>query len=153
MAFLCAAASFPAGQFRCPECGDFFFYKIGGFNWNLFPQKCVHCGLPKWEEPRPKLPKVDIYPIPRNEKPVSDPVVAERLRHASFLTLVLRDDPRAIGLRLDADGWADVDDLLKRAGRHGIDLTREKLEKVTTVSSAHRFDWDKTGNRIRATGA
>ena len=150
LGFLCAAASAPAALFRCPECGEFFLYKFGRFNWNPFPQKCVHCGLPKWEEPRPKAPKAEVHPIPRNKDPIPDPLIGERSRLAEFLTLVLRDDPGAIGLRLDPSGWADVDDLLKRAQRNGLKLTHGNLAEVLTASSIHRFEWDKTGNRIRA---
>jgi len=73
----------------------------------------------------------------------------ERVRLAKFLTLVLRDDPKAIGLCLDADGWAEVDDLLKRANRNGLKLTRENLDDVRTVSENHRFERDQSGDRIR----
>jgi hypothetical protein len=149
LGFLCFVASAPAGSFRCPECGEFFFYKFGSFNWNPFPQKCLHCGLPKWEEPRPKAPKVEVHPIPRNKDPAPDPLIAERSRLAKFLTLVLRDDPKSIGLRVDENGWTNVDELLNRSQRNGIKLTHEKLADVLAVSSTHRFEWDKKGNRIR----
>lgn len=109
----------------------------------------MNCGLPKWEDPPPKPPKVERYPLPRDENPRRDPVIAERLSLAKFLTLVLRNDPKAIGLRVDTDGWADVDDLLKRANRNGIGLTCETLGEVLTVSETRRFEWDREGNRIR----
>jgi len=34
--------------FRCPRCRRYFFFT--GFSGNHFAQRCVHCGLPKWEE-------------------------------------------------------------------------------------------------------
>lgn len=111
---------------------------------------CIHCGFPKWEEPPPEFPKINIYPIPQEEKSVRDPAIAERLHLAKFLTLVLRDDPKAIGLRLDADGWADLETLLTRANRYGFKLTRESLAEVAASSSGHRIEWDQPGNRIRA---
>lgn len=93
--------------------------------------------------------KTEIYPTPRREIPRPDPAIAEHLRLAKFLTLVLSDDPKAIGLRLDANGWADVGDLLTRANRHGIKLTRDNLGDVLTVSENHRFERDQPGDRIR----
>lgn len=58
----------------------------------------------------------------------------------NFLTLVLRDDSGAIGLKLDSDGCANVDQLLKRANRNGIKLARENLADVPTESESHRFE-------------
>ena len=149
LACLCVAASGPAGFFRCPECGEFFFFKVGTFNWNFFPQKCVHCGLPKWAEPSPKPPTALTYPIPRRETPRPDPAIADRLRAAKFLTLILRDDPGAIHLTLDSDGWADVQNLLARANRYGFKLTREDLAAVMNHPEEHRFEGDPSGDRIR----
>ncbi len=145
--------------FECPMCDEPFFY-ISGFRLTYskfrflpshqpFTQKCVHCGFPKWEEPSSKLPKVETYPIPHGESPRLDPASSERLRLANFLTLVLRDDPKALGLWVDANGWANVDDLLTRANRLGIRLTRENLGDVLPASENHRFEWDQPGKRIR----
>jgi len=137
--------------FECPKCEECFFIypKFPRLYWP-FAKKCMNCGFPKWEEPPPKPARVEIYPIPRDENPRADPVAVKRLRLAEFLTLVLRDDPQALGLRLDGDGWANADKLLTRANRYAIKLTREDLNQVLTISGNHRFDWDPSGNRIRA---
>jgi ribosomal protein S27AE len=34
--------------FRCPRCGNRFFM---GWYKNPFAKRCLHCGLPKWQEP------------------------------------------------------------------------------------------------------
>ena len=137
-------------RFECPRCEEpFFIYPKFPRLYRPSAKKCMNCGLPKWEEPPPKPPKVQRYPIPRNENPRPDPVIAERLRLAKFLTLVLRDDPKAIGLRRDSNGWVDLDDLLKRADRNRIKLTRENLADVLTASENHLFEWDQPGDRIR----
>lgn len=138
--------------YRCPQCDECFCYEQR-FLFNksdLFANKCVHCGLLKWEEPSVRFPKVDIHPIPKGGNPGLSPIIAERLRLAKFLSLVLREDPKAIGLRLDENGWTDIDVLLKRAQRNGLKLTHGNLAEVLTASSIHRFEWDETGNRIRA---
>ena len=66
-----------------------------------------------------------------------------------FSLLVLRDDPGAIHLGLDSDGWADVQNLLTRANRYGFKLTREDLTDILMVSEEHSFEWDQPGDRIR----
>lgn len=134
--------------FDCPKCDEPFFMnpRFPRFYWP-WTDICMNCGFPKWGEPPSK---VDVYPIPREENRSRDPLLAERLRLAEFLTLVLRDDPKVIGLRLDANGWANVDDVFNRAKRNGIKLTGENLAEVLTASSFHCLEWDRTGNRIRA---
>jgi len=49
---------------------------------------------------------------------------------SKFLSRVLRHHPEAIGLTLDSQGWAGVEELLAQARRHGVALTPELLEKV-----------------------
>lgn len=73
----------------------------------------------------------------------------ESIRLKSFLTLVIRDDPYAIGLKLDSEGWADVEHLLARAKRYGIKLTREDLENAVGMENS-LFEWDQASTRIRA---
>ncbi len=135
-------------KFKCPKCRECFFYH--GL-YHPLTQKCVHCGLPKWEDASfvVEEPKVAPYPTPRRRDPIPDPAIAKRHRLAKFLTLVLRDDPKALGLRLDADGWANVDDLVKRSNRYDLNLTRESLAEVLSLSADQRFEWDQPGNRIR----
>lgn len=45
---------------------------------------------------------------------------------SKFLSLVLRHRPDTIGLKLDAQGWADVEELLRCCAAHGQPLTRGK---------------------------
>src|SRR5579862_2913530 len=52
------------------------------------------------------------------------------VKTSKFLSLVLRHKPEEIGLVLDENGWADVDDLLARVNQHGQRLTREVLQVV-----------------------
>ena len=43
---LCGWAVYRYMQFRCPSCGQSFFWK--GWYRNHFALKCLHCGSPKW---------------------------------------------------------------------------------------------------------
>ena len=67
-----------------------------------------------------------------------------------FLSLVLRHDPGTIGLRLDANGWADVTDLLEKAAAHGQPIDRTLLERIVVENDKKRFAFSADGMRIRA---
>ena len=64
--------------------------------------------------------------------------------------IVLRHQPGKIGLTLDAQGWADVDELLSKANQHGVALTRPLLNEVVGQNDRQRFAFDAGGTRIRA---
>ena len=69
---------------------------------------------------------------------------------SKFVSLVLRHEPERIGLTLDAQGWASVNELLDAASRHGTVLTREKLERIVAENEKQRFAFSDDGLRIRA---
>jgi putative RNA 2'-phosphotransferase len=73
------------------------------------------------------------------------------LVHASrFLSFVLRHRPDAIGLTLDAEGWADVRSLLAAAATHGEPLTLELIRQVVAENDKKRFSLSPDESRIRA---
>lgn len=67
-----------------------------------------------------------------------------------FLSYVLRHKPENIGLELDPEGWAAIDQLIRLANGHGIKLTRELLLKVVATSDKKRFALDLSSSKIRA---
>lgn len=69
---------------------------------------------------------------------------------SKYLSLVLRHNPDAAGVTLDAEGWVDVEDLLAGAARHGHSFTRAELEDVVRKSDKQRFAFSSDGQRIRA---
>lgn len=71
-------------------------------------------------------------------------------RASKFLSLVLRHEPDKIGLVLDAQGWADVDDLLQKLDAHGQVLDRAGLQDIVATCSKQRFALSDDGQRIRA---
>jgi putative RNA 2'-phosphotransferase len=71
-------------------------------------------------------------------------------RASKFMSLVLRHEPEKIGLQLDAQGWADVDDLLQRMADHGVVLDRQSLQTVVETNDKQRFALSDDGLRIRA---
>ncbi|HVJ15183.1 MAG TPA: RNA 2'-phosphotransferase, partial [Polyangiaceae bacterium] len=71
-------------------------------------------------------------------------------RISKFLSLVLRHDPGAVGLKLDAGGWVSVDLLLRALAQHGRAIEREALEVVVRESDKQRFAFSADGSMIRA---
>jgi putative RNA 2'-phosphotransferase len=66
------------------------------------------------------------------------------------LSYLLRHNPGAAGLTLDAAGWVDVQDLLAALERTGTPLTRAELDRVVADNNKARFALDHTGGKIRA---
>jgi putative RNA 2'-phosphotransferase len=69
---------------------------------------------------------------------------------SKFLALVLRHKPDEIGLTLDPNGWADVEELLLRCNARGKRVTRALLERVVAENDKKRFAFSDDGSRIRA---
>jgi putative RNA 2'-phosphotransferase len=69
---------------------------------------------------------------------------------SKLLSYVLRHRPDSIGLVLDANGWAGVDELLAHlaAAGHAVDLAL--LERVVADNDKQRFAFSEDRTRIRA---
>jgi putative RNA 2'-phosphotransferase len=70
-------------------------------------------------------------------------------RASKFLSLVLRHEPGKIGLQLDQQGWAAIDELLSKAASH-LPLTHALLHEIVSASDKQRFAISDDGLRIRA---
>ena len=73
-----------------------------------------------------------------------------QIKTSKFLSLVLRHQPQAVGLSLDANGWVAIDELLAAAARHGRDISREHLRQVVDDNDKQRFEVSSDGLQIRA---
>ncbi len=71
-------------------------------------------------------------------------------KKSKFLSLILRHQPDIIGIKLDEQGWIEVDTLLNAMQAHGEPLTRAGLEQIVAENNKKRFAFDETGTRIRA---
>lgn len=69
---------------------------------------------------------------------------------SKFLSFVLRHKPEAIGLVLDSEGWAEIDQLIRLANGHGTKVTRELLLETVATNDKNRFALSADGSRIRA---
>lgn len=66
---------------------------------------------------------------------------------SKFLSYILRHKPDALGLSLDAEGWASVEELIAKAD---IPLDLDTLRKVVASSDKKRFANSADGLSIRA---
>lgn len=69
---------------------------------------------------------------------------------SKFLSYILRHAPESIGLALDQEGWADIDQLIAAAARHGRRLDRDLIADVVRDNDKKRFSISPDGARIRA---
>jgi len=69
---------------------------------------------------------------------------------SKFLSLVLRHQPETIGLSLDENGWAEIDELLTAAQQSGRQLSRELLLRVVNENDKRRFAMSDDQTKIRA---
>jgi putative RNA 2'-phosphotransferase len=69
---------------------------------------------------------------------------------SKFLSLVLRHRPETIGIKLDENGWVNVDELLKKSGDAGIKFDFDILKYVVATNNKKRFAFNDTLDKIRA---
>lgn len=72
------------------------------------------------------------------------------VKTSKFLSYVLRHAPESIGLTLDGNGWASVDELLSKANASGTHLDRQILQSVVDADEKKRFTFSSDTTRIRA---
>ncbi|MFC1415896.1 RNA 2'-phosphotransferase [Streptacidiphilus cavernicola] len=72
------------------------------------------------------------------------------VKRSKFLSLILRHNPGAVGITLDAAGWVDVPVLLDALAAHGRPMSRAELDQVVAENDKKRFAFDGSGSRIRA---
>ena len=72
---------------------------------------------------------------------------------SKFLSLVLRHSPETISLKLDENGWADVEELIEKCSKNGNSLnplTAELLNYVVENNDKKRFTFNEYKTKIRA---
>ena len=72
-----------------------------------------------------------------------DPVVTA----SKFLALILRHKPEVIGLTLDPNGWADIEEVVQKSNGR---LTRTLVDRAVAENGKGRYAVSEDGKRIRA---
>jgi putative RNA 2'-phosphotransferase len=68
-------------------------------------------------------------------------------RISKFLSLILRHQPEKIGLRLDENGWANVNAILEQTQ---LQFSFKDLEDVVATNDKQRFSFNPNKTKIRA---
>ncbi len=71
-------------------------------------------------------------------------------RTSKFLSLILRHKPETIGISLDSNGWAGVDELLNKMSQQGTLIELSELETVVAENDKQRFEFNEDRTLIRA---
>lgn len=71
-------------------------------------------------------------------------------RLSVFISLVLRHDPGAAGIRVDEHGWADVEELIEGIRGTGRKIDRGVLEEIVATDKKQRYSFNPDKTLIRA---
>lgn len=75
----------------------------------------------------------------------------KEIRRASkFLSLVLRHKPETIGLTLDQNGWANIEELIQKMNENGFAISNDLLTQVVDTNDKQRFAFNSSRTSIRA---
>lgn len=69
---------------------------------------------------------------------------------SKFLSYVLRHHPEIIGLDLDENGWANVDELITKSTNDSQGFTFEELNEIVETNDKKRFIFNDDKTKIRA---
>jgi putative RNA 2'-phosphotransferase len=67
-----------------------------------------------------------------------------------FISLILRHKPEAVGIKLDSNGWANVDELISGINKAGKKIDMEILERIVRENNKQRYSFNETHTKIRA---
>ena len=68
---------------------------------------------------------------------------------SKYLTFILRHEPHSIGMKLDDEGYLNVEDLVKNANASGKSITSEQVQQVVADHEQNLFTLSDEGTRIR----
>ncbi|NDV60384.1 RNA 2'-phosphotransferase [Bacteroides sp. 519] len=74
----------------------------------------------------------------------------EKKRIGKFISLILRHEPGKIGLKLDDNGWANVDELISKCAKHRVSFTMKQLEEIVATNDKKRYSFNDDNTKIRA---
>jgi putative RNA 2'-phosphotransferase len=68
---------------------------------------------------------------------------------SKYLTFILRHEPHSIGMKLDDEGYLNVEDLVKNANASGKSITSEQVQQIVADHEQKLFTLSDDGTRIR----
>ncbi len=67
-----------------------------------------------------------------------------------FISLVLRHNPDAVGIKLDEHGWANIDELIEGISNTGRTIDMDILEEIVRTDDKQRYSFNEDKTLIRA---
>ena len=74
----------------------------------------------------------------------------DKVQTGKFISLVLRHNPRTIGIELDENGWADVAELIAGLNRKGHSIDMAGLEDIVATNNKKRYSFNEDKRMLRA---
>lgn len=68
---------------------------------------------------------------------------------SKFISLILRHKPETIGITLDKNGWANVDELIKGVSKK-YPIDKDILEEIVRTDEKQRYSFNDDHTKIRA---
>jgi len=75
---------------------------------------------------------------------------AKMVKLSKYLSLILRHNPQKIGISLEKDGWADVQELLTNMQKHGSEINIEILHQIVNSDKKQRYAFNELKTKIKA---
>lgn len=72
------------------------------------------------------------------------------VRIGKFISLILRHKPEIIKIKLDENGWADVNYLIKGISRTEKDFNFDLLKEIVETNNKKRYEFNQDYTKIRA---
>ena len=69
---------------------------------------------------------------------------------SKYLTFVLRHKPESIGLVLDGERWASIEELVTKANNSGKTVTLAQVEQIVALNELDIFEVSDDRRQIRA---
>lgn len=67
-----------------------------------------------------------------------------------FISLILRHKPETIGIKIDTNGWVNVNDLINGIKRKGFKIDFQILSNLVENNDKQRFTFNEDKTKIRA---
>jgi len=74
----------------------------------------------------------------------------QKKKTSKFLSYVLRHHPELIGLNLDENGWANVEELIEKSTNDSQGFSFEELDEIVQTNDKKRFIFNDDKTKIRA---
>lgn len=69
---------------------------------------------------------------------------------SKFLSLILRHKPEELGIKLDREGWASVEEILEKMQARGMQVNLSMIQEVVRENNKQRFKLSQDCTQIRA---